>query len=74
MLFKLSNLNSNLALTLGYVNPALNNSAQEVNFRSCIIMKIHDESLMGPVYSLTGYCPVLRELLRLCGYNFIKVK
>ena len=28
MLFKLSNLNSNLALTLGYVNPALNNSAQ----------------------------------------------
>ena len=37
-------------------------------------MKIHDESLMGPVYSLTGYCPVLRELLRLCVYNFIKVK
>ena len=29
MLFKLSNLNSNLALTLGYLNPALNNSAQE---------------------------------------------
>ena len=27
MLFKLSNLNSNLALTLGYLNPALNNSA-----------------------------------------------
>ena len=27
MLFKLSNLNSNLALTLGYRNPALNNSA-----------------------------------------------
>ena len=28
MLFELSNLNSNLALTLGYLNPALNNSAQ----------------------------------------------
>ena len=28
MLYKLSNLNSNLALTLGYLNPALNNSAQ----------------------------------------------
>ena len=28
MLFNLSNLNSNLALTLGYLNPALNNSAQ----------------------------------------------
>ena len=25
MLFELSNLNSNLALTLGYLNPALNN-------------------------------------------------
>ena len=29
MSFKLSNLNSNLALTLGYFNPALNNSAQD---------------------------------------------
>ena len=28
MLFKLSNLNSNLVLTLGYLNPTLNNSAQ----------------------------------------------
>ena len=28
MLFKLLNLNSNLALTPGYLNPALNNSAQ----------------------------------------------
>ena len=27
MLFKLPYLNSNLALTLGYLNPALNNSA-----------------------------------------------
>ena len=27
MLYKLSNLNSNFALTLGYLNPALNNSA-----------------------------------------------
>ena len=28
MLFKLSNLNANLALTLGYLNPALHNLAQ----------------------------------------------
>ena len=28
LFIKLSNLNSNLALTLGYLNPALNNSAQ----------------------------------------------
>ena len=32
MLFKLSNLNLNLALTLGYLNPALNNSAQDSRF------------------------------------------
>ena len=31
MLFKLSNLNLNLALTLGYLNPALKNPAQ-INF------------------------------------------
>ena len=30
MLLKLSNLSSNLALTLGYLNPALNNSALRV--------------------------------------------
>ena len=27
MFFRLSNLNSNLPVTLGYLNPALNNSA-----------------------------------------------
>ena len=30
MPFKLSYLNPNLALTLGYLNPALNNSAQTI--------------------------------------------
>ena len=30
MLFKLSKLNSNLALTLGYVNPALTSSTQSL--------------------------------------------
>ena len=30
MLFKLSNLNSNLALTLGYLNPALNNYGPDI--------------------------------------------
>ena len=30
MLFKLSNLNSNLALTVGYLNPALNNKALQL--------------------------------------------
>ena len=32
MLFKLSNLNSNLVLTLGYLNPALNNSVLDYKF------------------------------------------
>ena len=32
MIFKLSYLNSNLALTLGYLNPALNNSAQNITW------------------------------------------
>ena len=32
MLFKVSNLNSNLALTLGYLNPALNNSPRFLAF------------------------------------------
>ena len=34
MLFKLSNLNSNDALTLGYLNPVLNNSALKFSFAS----------------------------------------
>ena len=34
LLFKLSNLNSNFALTLGYLNPALNNPAQKI-MRGC---------------------------------------
>ena len=37
MLFNLSNLNSNLALTLGYLNPALNNSAQGCNFGLSVV-------------------------------------
>ena len=34
MLLKLSNLNSNLALTLGYLNPALKNSALVASINS----------------------------------------
>ena len=35
LLFKLSNLNSNFALTLGYLDPALNNSALiRIQFRT----------------------------------------
>ena len=38
LLFKLSNLNSNFALTPGYLNPALNNPALDIN---CIIKNIY---------------------------------
>ena len=34
MILKLSYLNSNLALTLGYLNPALNNSALIKDFKN----------------------------------------
>ena len=37
MPFKLSNLNSNLALTLDYLNPALNNSAQSKIFAAFVL-------------------------------------
>ena len=40
MLFKLSNLNSNLALTLGYLNPALNNSAQVSKLEEDVIIHV----------------------------------
>ena len=40
MLFKLSNLNSNVALTLGYLNPALNNSAQVICWLCCWLLPV----------------------------------
>ena len=50
MLFKLSNLNSNLSLTLGYLNPALNNSAQ-------VIFQMEETPLTGK-----GNAILLREV------------
>ena len=50
MLFNLSNLNSNLALTMGYLNPALNNSALVVKMMSVVIVQLsyfHVSSLKG---------------------------
>ena len=53
MLFKLSNLNSNLALTLGYLNPALNNSALELKRAECIV----------ELYKHAGIFKNMREML-----------
>ena len=47
MLFKLSNLNSNLALTLGYLNPALNNPAQNINSALASTFLLHLISLQS---------------------------
>ena len=44
MLFKLSNLNSNLAQTLGYLNPALNNTALEMRIASS---SCHPQLVLG---------------------------
>jgi len=41
MLFELSNLNSNLALTLGYLNPALNNSVKVYKYLLFIIPRVN---------------------------------
>ena len=50
MLFKLPNLNSNLALTMGYLNPALNNSAQDSTANSLLISIFHKLLYSGIPY------------------------
>ena len=50
MVFKLSNLNSNLALTLGYLNPALNNL-----FRIIIISAVKFNTLASFVLKCLLY-------------------
>ena len=56
MLFKLSNLISNLALALGYLNPALNNSAQSsIQF----LINLHD-SVDNSLLLLSSYSAVFK--------------
>ena len=61
MLFKLSNLNSNLALTLGYLNPALNNSA----LKNCKSLSVAD---------LVVYMEKEKSKLRKLKRNFWRVR
>ena len=70
MLFKLSNLNSNLVLTLGYLNPALNDSAHEELFTRTILSKRSKFAGKSACYPLTSVsqasCPLRhfwREIL-----------
>ena len=56
MLFKLSNLNSNLVLTLGYLNPALNNSAPGITVTS------QEKSKTKVMQNLEGKQSALRSM------------
>ena len=81
MLFKLSNLNSNLALTLGYLNPALNNSALDhYNENLYKINHKHGKLILKTknIYILKCICLyVFRFILLFTSslpfYNFLKV-
>ena len=57
MLFELSNLNSNLALTLGYLNPAGNNSAQKY-FGTIVSILLNNTSKVENCvfFSATSHC------------------
>ena len=50
----LSYLNSNLALTLGYLNPALNNSALETNYRifTVILRALYNGKQVFKIYHI----------------------
>ena len=77
MLFKLSNLNSNFALTLGYLNPALSNSALINKIKSFTKVKQH-ESFSGLIFFENylinaGIRDVLEMLAQLCGWMSIYV-
>ena len=50
MLSKLSYLNSNIALTLGYLNPALNNSAKKH-----ILVDLCNREIKHHVYHVTKF-------------------
>ena len=59
MLSKLSNQNSNLALTLGYLNPALNNSAQICNREtSCVTLSIEIYPVDNVIHLLNNWARV----------------
>ena len=58
MLFTLSNLNSNLALTLGYLNSALNNSALGTRLFAPLV-----------IFALDTSCDSIRPIKTFLGVN-----
>ena len=80
MLFKLSNLNSNLALTLGYLNPAFNNSAlDQYNENLYKINHKHGKLILKTkIYILKYICLYIFRFILLFTsslpfYNFLQV-
>ena len=61
MLFKLSNPNSNLALTLGYLNPALNNSALSTYCTCIAVVLFTMDKIHVHVITITGSVTVKME-------------
>ena len=60
LLFKLSYLSSNFALTLGYINPASNNPAQNCNSLLCGVPAVHLsklQRLQNAAARLVSYTP-----------------
>ena len=69
MRFKLSNLNSNLVLTLGYLNPAFNNSVPVFNSYTLVVLlsfKFHLLSLLS--YRYCSFVSSYRQ--KLCPWLF----
>ena len=61
MLFKLSNLNANLVLTLGYLNPALNNLA-------LLLLQIKSGRILDILWVFLIYLPTFFKFI---GVTFL---
>ena len=72
--FKLSNLNSNLALTLGYLNPALNNSAMASTLFLCYLNIYRQKYTARAEFHVKTLpeSPPIKGLFSKCSTNSLK--
>ena len=72
--FKLSNLNSNLALTLGYLNPALNNSAMASTLFLCYLNIYWQKYTVRAEFHVKTLpeSPPIKGLFSKCSTNSLK--
>ena len=77
LLSKLSYLNYNFALTLGYLNPALNNLTQEIMFDSCQPIK-NSQTMKWKRKMPEDYFPLVNlslvSRMELFDISFIEIK